>query len=182
VDAQGHHDNHAIWQLLEVPNLPSVAGPQSFAAMGEWLRAIDADAEPGTRQERIGRNRPEAAGDSCLLQDQKSAGHERCQAFTYYGNPLIASGGPLSNDVVKCALRPLPSVWPSDGSFGKLPFTPTVGPVVGQWDRLRAAFPDGVCDNGRPGVGQVPVEPWTTFAAGPGGAPLGPPPQSQPLS
>jgi hypothetical protein len=62
-----------------------------------------------------------------------------------------------------------------------VPFTPTAGPALGQWDRLRAAFPDGVCDYGRRGVGQVPAEPGTTFAAGPGGAPLGPAPQSQPL-
>jgi hypothetical protein len=80
--------------------------------------------------------------------------------------------------VMKCALRPLPTVWPADGSFGPVPFTRTIGPVAGQWERLQAAFPDGVCDFARPGVGQVPVQPWTSFAAGPGGKPLGPPPRS----
>ena len=42
VNAQGHYENQSIWQLFEVPNLPSVAGPQSFAAMSQWLHAIDA--------------------------------------------------------------------------------------------------------------------------------------------
>ena len=181
VDAQGHHDNHSIWQLFEVPNLPSVAGPQSFGMMSKWLHAIDDDTAGDPRPTKIARNRPEGAEDSCLILDQKSNDLSRCAAFTYYGNPLIASGGPLSNDVIKCALRPLPRVWPADGSFGPVPFTPTVGPVLGQWDRLRAAFPDGVCDFNRRGVGQVPVQPWTTFSSGPGGTPAGRAPESSPV-
>lgn len=182
VNAQGHYGNQSIWQLFEVPNLPSIAGPQSFAAMSQWLHAIDADTSDDPMEAKIVRNRPPGAEDSCLIQDQKSNDLSRCAAFTYFGNPLTASGGPASNDVMKCALRPLPNVWPADGSFGRLPFTRTVGPVAGQWERLLAAFPEGVCDFGRPGVGQVPVEPWTTFALGPGGEPLGPAPQSQPVS
>jgi len=179
VDAQGHYENQSIWQLFEVPNLPSVAGPQSFAAMSQWLHAIDADAGADPREKKIARNRPPGAEDSCLIQDQKSNDLGRCAAFTYYGNPLTASGGPASNDVMKCKLRPIPNVWPSDGSFGSVPFTRSVGPVIGQWDRLRSAFPDGVCDFSRPGVGQVPVEPWTTFTTGPGGTALGPAPRSK---
>jgi hypothetical protein len=182
VDAQGHHDNQSIWLLFEVPNLPSIAGPESFAAMGSWLHAIDADDSDDPIEVKIRRNRPAGAEDSCLIQDQKSNDLTGCAAFTYYGNPLIAAGGPASNDLIKCALRPLPAVWPADGSFGPVPFSPTAGPVAGQWDRLREAFPDGVCDYTQLGVGQVSVEPWMTFAAGPGGAPLGPPPSSTPLA
>jgi hypothetical protein len=181
VDSQGHHDNHSVWQLFEVPNLPSVAGSQSFALMSRWLHAIDRD--PGDDIEaRIARNRPDGAGDSCLIMDQKSDDLSRCAAFTYYGNPLIAAGGPLSNDVVKCALRPLPTIWPADGSFGPVPFTPTVGPVPGQWDRLRGAFPEGVCDFSRPGIGQVPVQPWTSFHQGAGGGAARYAPESRPTS
>ncbi len=179
--AVGDHDNHSVWKLFEVPNLPSVAGPQSFARMSDWLHAIDADTSDDPIRVKIARNRPEGAGDSCLLQDQKSSDMTGCAAFSYYGDPLIAAGGPTSNDVMKCALAPLPDEWPANGTFGRVPFTPTVGPVLGQWDRLRAAFPDGVCDFTRPGVGQVPAQPWTTFADGPGGHPLGPPPVSLPL-
>ncbi len=178
MNAQGHHENQSIWRLFEVPNLPSVAGPQGFAAMSQWLHAIDADAGDDPMEKKIERNRPAGAEDSCLIQDQKSNDLGRCAAFTYYGNPLTASGGPASNDVMKCTLRRLPNAWPSGGSFGSVPFTPSVGPVMGQWDRLRIAFPDGVCDFSRPGVGQVSVEPWTTFATGPGGTALGPAPRS----
>ena len=181
VNAQGHHENQSIWQLLEVPGLPSVAGPEAFNEMGEWLRAIDADTSDLPIEEKIRINRPEGAGDACIILEQKTDDLSRCALFTYFADPLIASGGPDSNDIIKCTLAPLPVVWPADGSYGPLPFTPSIGPLVGQWDRLRALFPDGVCDYSRPGVDQVPVQPWTSFAGGPGGVAMGPPPQSVPV-
>ena len=46
---------------------------------------------------------------------------------------------------------------------------------------LRQAFSGGVCDYSKPGVGQQASKPWMTFAGGPGGRPLGEPPQSVPL-
>ena len=49
-----------------------------------------------------------------------------------------------------------------------------------EWTQVQAAFPSGVCDWSKPGVGQQPSTPWLTFAGGPGGQPLGPPPTSQP--
>jgi hypothetical protein len=39
-----------------------------------------------------------------------------------------------------------------------------------------AAFPDGVCDWSKPGVGQVAAVPWLSFAKGPGGIKLSTPP------
>jgi hypothetical protein len=87
INAQGHHDNQSIWQLLEVPNLPSVAGPESFAAMSSWLHAIDADDSDDPIQDKIARNRPDGAEDSCLIMDQKSNDMSRCALFTYFGNP-----------------------------------------------------------------------------------------------
>ena len=182
VNARGHHDNQSIWYLYEVPNLPSIAGPQSFAEMTGWLDAIDADTSDDPIADKIVRNRPETAGDSCILQDQRTNDINDCPAATYFADPLIAAGGPTSNDVLKCTLRPLPEVWPADGTYGPVPFTPTVGPLAGQWDRLRIAFPDGVCDWSVPGVGQVPVVPWTTYADGPGGSPLGPAPVARVLA
>jgi hypothetical protein len=179
--AQGHHDNHSIWKLFEVPNLPSIAGPQAFGEMSKWLHAMDADSTPGTIQEKVARNRPAGAGDSCIFQDQRSEDQTLCAWFSYYGTPLTASGGPMSNDVLKCSRRPLPIEWPAGGGYGPTPFTPSVAGVAGQWDRLLTAFPDGVCDYSVAGVGQVPVQPWTTFAAGPGGMAMGPAPVATPI-
>ena len=49
-----------------------------------------------------------------------------------------------------------------------------------QWARLQAVFPSGVCDYGKPGVGQVEPAPWQTFMDGPGGRALPAAPTSRP--
>ena len=48
-----------------------------------------------------------------------------------------------------------------------------------QLARLQAAFPDGVCDWSKPGVGQQAAVSPLTFVDGPGGVPLPPAPVSQ---
>jgi hypothetical protein len=54
----------------------------------------------------------------------------------------MVAGGPTTNDVLKCQLKPLD--WREYG----LPFTEE------QKARLRAIFPTGVCDWSKPGVSQ----------------------------
>jgi hypothetical protein len=59
-----------------------------------------------------------------------------------HGNPRIAAGEPLREDVLKCGLKPLvPSEYPQ-------PLT------ADQARRLSAIFPQGVCDYSRRGVGK----------------------------
>ena len=88
------------------------------------------------------------------------------QLLPDYSNPRIVAGAPFSNDVLKCRLRPL-----DRGAYG-VSFSDT------EWERLQKAFPGGVCDYRRPGVGQRRSRPWITFAGGPGGRPLGAAPRS----
>jgi hypothetical protein len=47
-----------------------------------------------------------------------------------------------------------------------------------EWAALQAAFPNGVCDWTKPGVGQQPTVAWQSYKAGPGGVGLGDPPTS----
>ena len=52
-----------------------------------------------------------------------------------------------------------------------------------QWNRLRLAFPGGVCDYGKPGIGQRGAIPWLTYQNSRGrviygGKPMGRPPVS----
>ena len=86
--------------------------------------------------------------------------------FPTFANPRIAAGSPLSNDVVKCQLKPL-----SRNDYA-VQFTDD------QWARLQRAFPEGVCNYALPGVGHQPSNPWMSFAQGPGGMPLGEAPKS----
>ena len=79
---------------------------------------------------------------------------------------------PLTHDIAACQLRPL----------DRADYASVVPPLTdAQWARLQAAFPEGVCDYGQPGVGQEPSVPWMTFKDGPGGQPLGDPPASTPV-
>ena len=57
------------------------------------------------------------------------------------------AGGPLAANIYKCALKPLDAA----------DYPPTMPPA--QLRRLRAVFPDGVCDFSRPGVAQAGVVP-----------------------
>ena len=83
----------------------------------------------------------------------------------------MVAGGPLASDIMKCQLKPID--W---AGYGSVQFTDD------QKQRLRQAFPNGVCDWSKPGVEQQPAGVWLTFAGGPGGAPLGPAPVSQPVA
>ena len=85
-------------------------------------------------------------------------------------SPRQAAGGPLAENILKCQLKPLD---PAD-------YLPAVL-TSEQLDRLRAVFPDGVCDWSKPGVGQEDATSPLDFTAGPGGTPLPTAPKSSPL-
>jgi hypothetical protein len=71
------------------------------------------------------------------------------------------AGGPRAEDVLKCQLKPLVQTDYAAGTF-----------AAGQWTRLQAVFPSGVCDWTKPGVSQTDAVSPLTFKAGPGGVPL----------
>src|SRR5256885_2522581 len=94
-----------------------------------------------------------------------------CRAtFPYYADARIAAGGPFTDDIGKCQLKPL------DRGDYSVTFTEA------QWAQLQKIFPSGACDWSQPGVEQVPSQPWTTFADGPGGRQLPAPPTAQQLA
>jgi hypothetical protein len=72
---------------------------------------------------------------------------------TRLSTPREVAGGPRTNDILKCRLKPLTSA--GHGALGL---------SDSQLRRLRAVFPKGVCDWSRRGVGQQPVVAWQTYA------------------
>ena len=160
--AHGTADNHAIWRGGD--------SLEAFVTMDEWLSAIEADTTEAPLPQKIIANRPESVVDSCFIDGEQVLDVAACdEAFPYYGDARIAAGSPLAHDTLKCTLQPL------DRSSYGVEFTDD------QWASLEAAFPDGVCDWGVPGEGQVESIPWLTFTDGPGGRPLGDPPVSEPF-
>lgn len=163
--ANGHHDNHVFWI--------QPTGITTLDVMDQWLTAIEADTGTGSLEVKVARNKPPDAVDSCWIGGTRTTDLAQCDAtYPYVRDTRVASGEGITSDILKCQLKPLDRNSPD---YGGAVFTDA------QWAQLQAAFPTGVCDWSKPGIGmEGPPTPWTTFAAGPGGAPLGPPPVSQP--
>jgi hypothetical protein len=139
----------------------------AFDLIDRWLGRIEADRGAAPLARKVLRDKPSDAVDSCWFEGRRVTDESTCRAaFPYFGDPRIAAGGPPADDVLKCRLEPL-----DPGGYG-------VAFTAGQLARLRRAFPGGVCDYSRPGVGQRPPVPWMSYASGPGGQPLGPAPRS----
>ncbi|MEU4454393.1 DUF6351 family protein [Nocardioides sp. NPDC023903] len=95
---------------------------------------------------------------------------------TDFATPRIVAGDNNYSDNAKCQLKPLRRT-DDYGAFGL---------NDEQWNRLEAAFPEGVCDYSKPGVGFTETVPWLTYQRADGsvvygGTPMGGAPQSAPF-
>ncbi|HEX9765763.1 MAG TPA: DUF6351 family protein, partial [Nitriliruptorales bacterium] len=169
VEANGHGDNHVIWygpdeqgQVYIPTGIHTDTRP--FLAMDRWLSAIEKDLRDVPIEQKVVDDRPDDVTDRCETPDRAT-----CDLlFGSAGNIRWAAGMPtLANDVIKCQLQPLRR---SDYAPNLL--------TDAQWETLNEAFPTGVCDWTRPGVGQQDAVAWQTYEDGPGGRPLGPAPTS----
>ena len=168
--ANGHADNQIIW-TFPGPGIapPTPIADEAFLLMDRWLADVEADTSAAPRSVKILRHKPADAVDACFIDGVKVTDLNLCRAtFPYYADPRIAAGAPMTNDVLKCRLKPLQ------------PRDYTVAFTAEQWSRLRTTFPHGVCDYSKPGVERVPSVAWLTYTHGPGGRPLGPAPASTP--
>lgn len=168
--ANGRSDNQVIW-LFPNPALAQLIGqPEQVAPltallrdtlkarlglMGQWLDAIAADPSALTA-DKVARHRPEDAADSCWdvrngARIRETASYDvpgACNAlYAKTPPPRMIAGGPLADDVVKCQLKPI-----DDADYAPATFNEA------EKQRLAAIFPEGVCDYGKPGVGQAPLK------------------------
>lgn len=158
----GTADNHVMWSDGgRQQGAPDQTQAEALTAMDRWLVAIAGDGKPGGRAERTQRNKPETLKDGCftpgadrrfIAEPQTPYADTACnKLYPTHSHPRGVAGTPLSADVLKCALKPL------DRADYKVDFT------AGEWSQLKAAFPKGVCDWSKPGVGQQPVRPWSRW-------------------
>jgi hypothetical protein len=162
LEANGHADTHVGW-VTPSGGLAGESQREALAAMDGWLtaRAAHASRQPDLDEVTLTRmSRPDDLVDGCV-----TPGGERIdepmtldpdsacnQLFPFHGNPRIAAGGPMSQDVLKCELTSL------ERANYSVSFTDD------QWRRLQDVFPDGVCDWSQPGVGQTPLAgTWIRF-------------------
>jgi Tannase-like family of unknown function (DUF6351) len=163
----GHADNY----ILQRRPSSSSRASENLALMDEWLSHLGRDQGAGERAAKIVRNRPQALAESCWTEDGTEIrepqvfdkarlfdnNEGRCNTiYPPHTGPRMVAGGPLTNDVLKCQLKPL------NRSEYKVPLTDR------EWTRLQQIFPGGVCDWSKPGVGQVPqTRTWLSFGPSP---------------
>lgn len=176
---EGDADNQALWRFARTGlAAPGTVGLEAFVGMDQWLTAL-VSLEGHHRMsmaEKARATRPASTRDFCLKPDDPTQSvriydQAVCDADPWLKpslSPRQVAGGPRSEDVLKCRLRPL-----NVADYGGVTFTGA------QWLRLQAVFAGGVCDWSRKGVGQQAARSPLTFADGPGGRPLGDPPESE---
>ena len=177
----GGHGNQAIWtgpvalEGFEGPN--GSMAQQGFLMMDQWLSNIAADHSNLTQAQKVVKDRPAGATDTCFdavgnpLPAQSACG----TVYPYFGSPRIAAGEPFTDDIMKCQLQPL-----KQSDYPGITFT------AAEWTALQQTFPTGVCDWKKAGVDQQPNPTWMTYQHPDGsviysGTPLGPAPVSQPV-
>jgi hypothetical protein len=172
--ANGGHANQLIWTwnaaFFSIVPPPAIAF-KSFLLMDSWLSNIESDTQNVPLSQKVLDDKPVGATDECFVGPTfiETTDAATCATtFPHYGDARLAAGETLVDNAMQCRLKALD---PADY---------TVTFTAAQWTRLQQTFPDGVCDWSQAPVGFQPSIPWLSFAAGPGGQPLGPAPESHP--
>jgi hypothetical protein len=183
---RNNHGNQVMWRygtglLPATPAQVNAVTLQSFLTMDTWLSKLNVDApkatlNDGRTQAQVIAAKPAAAHDLCYLTGDATFSNPVtdmavCDAdprLPKHASPRQIAGGPLEENILKCRLKPVDKADYPPNAFS-----------AAQLARLRAAFPAGVCDWSKPGVGQEEADSPLTFTAGPGGRPLPPAPVSR---
>jgi hypothetical protein len=168
--------NQVLWRG-QVPLIGDVGfADEAVFAVDRWLARVDADDRRIALARKIIQDKPGTVGDRCTDGAGASLPPEVCDAtVAAYGTPRMGAGEPLTDDVMKCRLKPM------RGDDYPVAFSDA------QWARLQQAFPTGVCDYSQPGVSQHGAIGWLTYQDADGnvvygGRPMGPPPRSKALA
>jgi hypothetical protein len=132
----GSHASQAIWSGVPLPS-------SAIVVAEKWLSAIDelqGHYPYKSRAWLVAHARPAAAADQCRA---GGAGLPIGCSVLMHSGPRQMAGGPMTEDVVKCKLRPL---HPSD-------YPPAM--TIKQYLALEKIFPNGVCAFSKHSVGWV---------------------------
>jgi hypothetical protein len=146
--ATGRSDNQAIWVGPPVASAVTNIGAEALTVMTQWLDAIAADPAP-LNTDKVVKHKPARATDAYWRADgtmtAEKAGWDNStgfgQAYPVHSEPRIEAGAPVTNDVMKCQLKPV------DFSAYAVKFSSS------QQSRMKKIFPGGVCDWSKPSVG-----------------------------
>jgi hypothetical protein len=155
----GTTDNVARWTMPQ-------AGTVNFMRMAllahdEWQKNLAADTSDAPYSVKVIRSKPASLKNQCWDASGAVVGEHpfnlddpgACnQLFPVHADPRLVAGGPRSGDILKCSLKPV--------NFADY----SVSFTGAEQARLKAIFPQGVCDWSRPGVKQRPLkDSWLVF-------------------
>jgi hypothetical protein len=151
--AAGRTDNEVIWFHGGQAAISAQVTSDAIDTMSAWLDALIRDTSSAPAIEKVVRAKPDNAVDGCWdaqgtrINEVVSTGPKgRCNTlYPLHSSPRIAAGAPMTDDVLKCQLKPI--------AAGDYSVTFTADEMA----RLRRIFPSGVCDYSKPGVNQVPL-------------------------
>jgi hypothetical protein len=169
----GTHANQILWRG-QVPLLGDVNyTDESILAIDQWMAAVAKDPRRMSRARKIIVDKPKTIVDRCTDGGGNEADASTCDATVQaYSDPQIEGGMPLTDDTLRCNLKPL-----KREDYAGITFTDD------QWAQMGRIFPAGVCDFSKPGVGRHPTRAWQTYQNSKGkviygGRPLGATPKS----
>ena len=170
----GNANNQALWRFARTGlTAPGTLGLDAFLAMDQWLTNVVADTSSASIEQKVRNARPISGArdtrDFCLMPDEvaqttRVLDQAVCDANVYLKpslSPRQVAGGPRSEDVLKCQLKPISAADYAPAALS-----------ASQLARLQAVFSTGVCDWSKPGVGQQAAVSPLTFKGGPGGQSL----------
>lgn len=167
----GHADNYVIRRHQSSLSLAD----ENLMLMNRWLDAIKADSSNRPLLDRIAGARPTELADDCFTPEgervvepaifnlerilnntQADADQGLCnQLYPPHAGLRLVAGAPLTNDIMKCALKPV------DYDDYRVEFT------AEEKQRLAGIFPQGVCDWSQPGLAQGSNDTWLSFGPSP---------------
>ena len=120
----GDHGNQVMWRF-STGLLPPATGPgselpsQAFLTMDAWLTALKADTSDRRIESKVRSTKPANAVDFCIVPvsadnpDGREYNLALCESkvarYKVGSSPRQVAGGPLSENILKCQLKPLNS-------------------------------------------------------------------------
>lgn len=127
--------------------------------MSEWLTNVKKDQSGDLLRDKVIRAKPADLVDSCysatgeqIIEEQTFTGGKCNELYPAFPSPRMVAGGPLTNNVLKCQLKPI------DWHDYPVPLSPE------EKERMNQIFPEGTCDWTRPGIEeQSIIGTWLQF-------------------
>ena len=164
----GDAANQVIIENAPLPTDVANVNAYELAAMNQWLDNIAGDRSRRPAKAKIAGDKPAGLADGCFLDPSQTTPTLQpggltatgtsgpcATAYPVHADTRLGAGQPEDLYTLKCSLRPI--------DWSRYPVTFT---AAEQAD-LESAFPNGVCDYGRPGPQQQrPVGTWLNHSYG----------------